>query len=164
MEELWKVIDDFPNYMISNLGNLKSKITDKILKQQVNNNYLAVSFGNTKTKKKTYRVHRLVAKYFIPNPNNLGVVNHIDGNKKNNRWDNLEWNTQTQNVYHAVDNGLWNSQKGSKSGKSKLTEEQVIEIKKRLFNENYSVIAKDYKVSSTTIYSIWKGISWSWLD
>lgn len=57
-------------------------------------------------KKKYVRIHRLVAELFVPNPNNLPQVNHIDGNKLNNHYTNLEWVSNSQNTKHAFDNGL----------------------------------------------------------
>ena len=71
--------------------------------------YLFV-FLSVNGKAKNRMIHRLVAETFIPNPNGLPEVNHIDGNKENNRVDNLEWCTRRDNLKHAVDNGLRYSQ------------------------------------------------------
>ena len=67
--------------------------------------YLQVKFT---INKKTYHkyVHRMVAEAFIPNPNNYTDVNHKDGNKQNNHISNLEWVSHSQNIYHALENGL----------------------------------------------------------
>ena len=78
-------------YEVSSDGEIKSKRSGKIMKQQVDaSGYKTISLHLNK-KNKAYKVHRLVALAFIPNPNNLPIVNHKDENKKNNRIDNLEW-------------------------------------------------------------------------
>ena len=59
--------------------------------------------------KKGFKIHREVAKAFIPNPCNLPQVNHKDGNKDNNNASNLEWMTNKENAHHAIANGLWDS-------------------------------------------------------
>lgn len=59
----------------------------------------------TPNKSKMYTVHRLVAKYFVPNPKKYNVVHHIDGNKLNNNYKNLEWTTQSQNILYCSNNG-----------------------------------------------------------
>lgn len=65
----------------------------------------------TTNKRKDYKAHRLVAEYFIENPNNWDEVNHIDGDKKNNNIKNLEWCSRQRNVKHSYDNGLNHSKK-----------------------------------------------------
>ena len=70
--------------------------------------YLRVSYKDDKGKKKSVVVHRLVAKAFVPNPNGYPQVNHKDGNKHNNHFDNLEWVTGSMNLLHAHKTGLSN--------------------------------------------------------
>lgn len=111
MNEIWKDldIDNYDKYyQISNLGNVKSKITGITCKQHTRNGYLSTCLYNYENKKKrTMSIHRLVAKVFIENPNDHNVVNHLDGNKHNNRATNLEWTSAKGNYRHAIKNGLF---------------------------------------------------------
>lgn len=94
----WKRINE--NYIISNEGHVINTNTNKINKHSKSSlGYIYVSAG---TKSKT--LHRLLAEAFIPNPNNLPEVNHIDGNKENNKIENLEWCTHSDNVKHSFAN------------------------------------------------------------
>ena len=90
--EIWKDIKGYEGlYQVSNYGKVKNVNTNKILKQFLTDKvYCKVSLSNCGNKKHL-RVHRLVADAFIPNPDNLKQVNHIDENKQNNNADNLEW-------------------------------------------------------------------------
>ena len=92
-----KSIKDFPNYLISDKGEIYSLYKNKFLSPKINEyGYLIVSLTNNGIKK-SKRVHRLVAEAFIPNPNNLPEVNHKDENKLNNNINNLEWCDRTYN-------------------------------------------------------------------
>lgn len=120
MKELWKDIEGYEGlYQISNLGRIKSlrywnghnfKFGEKILKVTTqktnsNSNYARGVIRLFKDKVgKDFKVHRLVAKAFIPNPNNYEVINHIDGNPLNNKVENLEWCTQKHNMQQAFNN------------------------------------------------------------
>ena len=97
MEEIWKDIEGYSIYQVSNLGNVKNKITNKQLYySNSNNGYLRV--GLFKNHKRTmFSIHRLVAQTFIPNLENKPCVNHKDCNKINNCVDNLEWCTYNEN-------------------------------------------------------------------
>lgn len=104
MQEIFKDIEGYEGlYQISNFGNVKSLRfgKEKILKERTINGYLAVNLHKD-GKKKSYLVHRLVASAFLPNPNNLLQVNHIDEVKTNNRVDNLEWCSAKYNVNYGL--------------------------------------------------------------
>lgn len=102
-KEIWKDVPFDNNYMASNLGKIYSKRSGKILQgDKTRKGYIRVGLTGAKRK----LVHDIIAITFIPNPENKPQVNHKDGNKKNNRVDNLEWNTQSENMRHALDNKL----------------------------------------------------------
>ena len=101
MDEKWLKINDF-EYYISNYGRIKNS-KDKILKNVTDNTgYIVVTLVKDHKKYKRY-IHRLVALYFVTNKNNYKEVNHIDGNKSNNHYLNLEWTTRSKNMRHSVD-------------------------------------------------------------
>ena len=119
-KEEWKPINDFEGfYEVSNFGRVRSldrfvlcpnqygkdamyRRKGKVLKFALHrDNYWLVTLHKNSTKK-TFLVHRLVASAFIPNPDNLIEINHIDENKLNNHVSNLEWTTRMQNVHHGT--------------------------------------------------------------
>lgn len=106
--EVWKQIED-TMFSISNYGNIRNDKTGIILKTQSNDKGYQVVRVTINRIKRTFRIHRLVAEYFLDNPEHKEQVNHIDCNKNNNRADNLEWCTNKENVHHAIKNGLWKS-------------------------------------------------------
>ena len=118
MKELWKPVKGYETiYMISNKGRIKTVsryivyrkgtaavfVKGRILNPVVNKRgYVHIRLND----KKDYSIHRLVALAFIDNPDNLPTIDHIDGNKQNNRVDNLEWVTYKENNQRAYDLGL----------------------------------------------------------
>lgn len=115
--EEWKDIKDFENlYQVSNYGRVKSLVKISKINGRVYPTIIMTCHTNTKKylevelckngKPHRFRIHRLVAETFIPNPENKPQVNHEDTNKQNNRVDNLSWNTNSENQIHAFKNGL----------------------------------------------------------
>lgn len=110
--EIWKPIIGTKGFIeVSNMGRVRSLLRGepRVLKTQVDNKGYHRIRVTIEREKITYKVHREVAKVFIPNHNNLPQVNHKDGNKNNNAVDNLEWITNRDNAHHAIENGLWDS-------------------------------------------------------
>ena len=129
-KEIWKDIKDYEGYYkISNRGRIKRlDVIDKNPKYNGNriikgglrkstvqkNGYKSVMLTK-EGKSKRFLVHRLVAEAFIPNPDNLSIVNHINGNKTDNYYLNLEWCTYSYNIKHAHNNNLIKSDKAIKT-------------------------------------------------
>lgn len=100
VKEEWRKITENDNYSVSSLGRVRNDRTGRILKPFNNSKgYYKVELG------KGYReyVHRLVGKAFIPNPENLETINHIDHNPKNCAVDNLEWMTRADNLRYSIE-------------------------------------------------------------
>lgn len=99
--EIWKAIEEFPNYEISNFGRVKNLSLNKIMTNCLDEDGYHILGLRKNTKRTTKKVHRLVAIAFIPNPNNLPYVNHIDHNRINNKVENLEWSSIKDNTSEA---------------------------------------------------------------
>ncbi len=105
-----KKISNFPNYTITQNGEVYNLTTRKKLKESTNCEYISLCLYKHGNRQDLY-IHRLVAKTYIPNPDNFPEVNHINGVKTDNRVENLEWCTRNHNIIHAHKTGL---NKGSK--------------------------------------------------
>jgi len=149
------------NYLISSDGKVFGKHNIEI-KQRLNaDGYPVVTLGNKKIRRFSQRVHRLVCECFVENPFGKPEVNHIDGNKQNNNYTNLEWATRSEQMQHAFKLGL-KTNKGICNGRAKLSELDIPEIKK-LKNEGMEIasIARKFGVGWTTISHVLKGESWN---
>ena len=158
--EVWQPVAD--GYQVSSFGRIKSfkRKTPKILRPNIKGcGYLTVELS-INCKIKTSSVARLVAKAFIPNPNNKREVNHIDGNKFNCHVSNLEWVTPSENTKHAFDNGLAKVLRGVDNGRTSLTAAQVKEIR-RLKGCGLHSLAKKFGIGRTTVFRIVNKITFS---
>lgn len=164
MEEIiWKKVIGYEKYEVSNKGKVRSYET-KTEKSITNHNsgYLATTFCKN-NEPKTFLLHRLVAIHFINNPENKRCVNHKDGNKHNNNVENLEWNTHKENNDHAFLNGLKNPAKGERNAATKLTKEQVLQIREIGYSMTQREISNIFNISNSVVYNIrankiWKHI------
>lgn len=171
MHEIWKPVVGYEGlYEVSCFGNIRS--IDRIdsagmrragkMMHQCNDldGYLLTGFCmNGKTR--SMRVHRIVAEAFISNPDALPHVNHIDGDKKNNRVENLEWVTHRQNKEHAKNHGL--TARGTGSGRSTLSEKDVDAIRK-MTQEGFGpkAISKMLGIGISAINHVRQGRCWGW--
>ena len=165
MEEIWKDIVGYEDYMISNTGRIirkgmtiQRKSHGDFYSPQEELKLSADKDGYLKTalrkdgKRKYLRVHRLVAMTFIANPNNLPVVNHINGVKNDNRVENLEWCTVSQNTKHAFD-------KLGRKG-NKTTNKTVVMIDKNTKEEVkvFGSIKEASDYAGVHIASVWQAL------
>lgn len=174
--EKWKEIPGYEGlYEVSSYGKVRSMSrlridkngrpytkVGKVLKDKDTNGYREV--GLYKDSICTYfKIHRLVAMAFIPNPDNKPCVNHKDGNKANNIKSNLEWVTYGENSIHAVDSGLY-LHLGENSHYAKLTEADVLSICSEIDSgARNSELASKYNVHVETIRNIKVGNTWNHL-
>jgi DNA-binding transcriptional regulator YiaG len=160
LRERWKVIKDYPNYRISSKGRLYSKRKLRCVNpEHTKKGYLRYRLFQNGSVANVY-AHVLVARAFIPNPENKPQVNHLDGVKANNHVENLDWVTNSENMQHAYDTGIISrkrkidgipihTHKTKPPRKTRLTIFQVREIRKSQLKG--SQLAKIYGVTRATI-------------
>lgn len=157
MKEVWK---QYPNscLKVSNLGNMRGR-HNRIVKGCKNNSGYITTTMNIKGKQTSRRVHRLVAELFIPNPEHKPEVNHLDGNKTNNRVDNLEWVTRSENELHAFRTGLKDLSRENHP-QSKV-DEKIADIIRRMDGiVPTNAVAELFGISRTHVKAIQKGKYW----
>lgn len=165
MSEIWRRLDRFPLFEISNYGTLRKVSTKVVYNPYLSNRgYLTVTLYNSALKRSfTVGVHVLVAEAFH-GPRPLGLkVNHKDTNKLNNREDNLKYITHQENIKHAVRAGI-------QMRPGKLTKEQVLDVRKTYNQykgrardaELFRLMAERLKVRPATIWEIVTRRSWKY--
>lgn len=169
--EQWKdiKIENFEGvYQINTVGNIKS-LTKKdksknpiIMKSFIRGGYFSILLMK-ETKRKLFYIHRLIALTFINNPENKKYVNHIDGNKLNNKLENLEWCTASENIQHSLKNRLRIPQSGENHYKTSLTKTDIENIRNSYIRRivTHKLLAKKYNVSESCIYGILNYKTWN---
>lgn len=164
-QEVWKDVDGYDGcYSISTIGEVLSRkrsIKTLLKASRCRQGYARVYLSKYGISK-SHALHRLVAQTFIENPESKSQVNHKNGIKHDNRVGNLEWSTPSENSRHAYDTGLSSGCRGSKNGRSKLSEKDVVEIKKMLLDGllNKKEIGEIYSIDKSQIHLISAGKSW----
>jgi hypothetical protein len=171
--EIWKDIEGYDGrYEISNHGNVrnkgyvvedswgrKRKIAKRVMKNSLDaNGYFRVNLP-IGGKAKVIHIHVLVCRHFVSRVYGKNSVNHIDGNKLNNHFSNLEWCTQRENIQHAFRTGLVNNT-GENHGYSKLTNEQVLEIRSLEGQFIQKDIGKMFGISREQVGTILRRQQW----
>ncbi len=170
VKEIWKLVPSFPDYEASNLGRLRRRVHKSnipagyILKpQKVRSGYMTCRLYNPIRPGKSFdiKVHTAIAEAFLgPRPKGC-VLNHKNGIKIDNRPDNLEYVTQSENQRHAYILGLQKGMKGKTNPSVKLTEEDVQNIRTMLAQGiSQRAIAMRYGITQTTVSRIKLSKSW----
>ena len=158
----WKPVKDYEGiYEVSNRGDVRNVKTRRTLKHGRNKGYASVNLYIGERKYKTKKVHRLIAEAFIANPDGLPVINHKNGNKLDNRIENLEWCTQAHNIQHMIDEGL-HSGRGGTHWNARLNEEIVRKMRSlRKAGRSVNEIARQFGVKANTASSAISGVTWA---
>lgn len=165
-KEIWKDVIGYEGvYYVSNYGSIKSNPRNGtrggIRIQYVGKFGYPLIILTKDGKSKTFLTHRIVATSFIGNPENNPQVNHKNGIKTDNRVENLEWATRSEQAKHRYIAGL-DSNKGVKHPQSKLTDNQVLEIRKHPTDHKTRLrLAKKYKISKSHVFSIQTRKTWA---
>lgn len=142
MNEIWKDVDGYDGvYQISNLSRVKSlqKSVPIVMKQTMEGcGYLQIQFRKDGGMKHN-KVHRMVAKAFVPNPDNKPFVNHKNGIKTDNRIENLEWVTASENIQHAYRTKIRVGVQTGRCGKLHSRSKPVISVNQTAIIEHESI-------------------------
>lgn len=173
--EIWADVAGYEGfYSVSNMGRIKSLlrevsrknggtvvIPERILKSSSIYGYRQVVLMKNSIAV-THRVHRLVASAFLHNYDNKPHVNHINGVRYDNRIENLEWCTESENIYHTYDSLGRIPIMGEQVNTNKLTPEQVLEIRGKYIPRKYSCakLGKEYGVDASAISLIIRRKNW----
>jgi hypothetical protein len=148
--EIWKEIQGYPEFEVSNKGRVRDVVKNSLRPLYKNKDgYMVVNIGR-KHLIKQFRVNRLVATAFIPNPLGKTIVNHINSVRCDDSVENLEWCTQKENIHHAMIHGNF------KTNLEGLNEKELnlMRYMKDVENRSYRYIARQFNKSHQTIINL----------
>lgn len=152
MKAMWKSLTKYPTYSFSDMGELKTfnwknKGVERIMKPALDEKgYLRTMLKNADGKFDTVKVHRIIAQAFLPQPEGMNEVNHINGIKTDNRIENLEWSNRRLNIKHAFETGLCKPK-----GKG------VVDSVSGVYYPSISEAARQMKMPDSTLQSMISG-------
>jgi hypothetical protein len=144
-------IEGYDNYVIFPSGNIRNILTDKLLNANNGEGFYNTVRLRKDGKAKTFKLHRLLAQAFIPNPENKPCVNHKDGNKLNNDLSNLEWCTHKENMKHAYDNGMLFQSEKNKQALLESKRKIVLNLENGIFHESIKEAAETYNTNGKVL-------------
>jgi len=153
----WAKIDGFDRYSISDHGDVWSSIRKKILSKNITYGYEYVGLMKDGKRHIKY-IHRLVGQAFVENPKNKPQINHLDSNRINNHFSNLEWCTHYENFQHAARNGRMAH--GERHWKAKVTKGDVVKIRELRKTKKLREIAEIYDMQVHAISCICRKATW----
>lgn len=155
--EIWRDIPDTNGqYKVSNTGKVKTAKTERILVPAIDERGYERVCLFKKDRERRYKVHRLVAITFLPNPEGKKQVNHKDGNKRNNCVSNLEWVTNEENMHHSRVNGLHDGHKRFCDSKKKRIIATHIESGNEIVFD--SILSAKKVIGTSHIQEVLKGL------
>ncbi len=163
-KELWKDVEGYNgDYLISNHGRIYSEKSKIYLKTAVSKKGYVHSCLCFNGKQRTFTVHKLVGIHFLYKPDWADQINHLDRNKMNNHYSNLEWTNNKLNIAHAFKTGVPSAnRKGERNSMSKLSEDEIREI---IILKNNKIkgkfIAEKFGITPGHVYRIANGERWS---
>ena len=150
--EEWRIVNNFENYEVSSLGNVRNNKTGRVLKLTCRGGYLFTGLCQNSSSK-TVPVHRLVALAFIDNPENKPQVNHKDKNRSNNTISNLEWSTASENNIHRSVNVTQTTNQQVKVWRIDITTDEKLELYDSIYLAAQWIINNNDKLCIDTVKS-----------
>ena len=171
--EEWRNINGYENYEVSSFGRIRNKNTGRVLKAANNGGYYSV--GLSKGKTKSFSVHQLVAKSFIPNPENKTQVNHKDKNGLNNNINNLEWNTNKENSIHRSNGVKQTTNQNLEIFRININTNEILDkynsiedaakwVVKQQLSKNFNSARSSISCNVRKIYSSSFGFNWKMVE